>query len=342
MAVPESNSQPVPELLQPIPPLTAEEEDAIIHTRITNDERPLRRVVKKFHNYASLVHHPLVPPSSSGTVEDAREAFLIELSSFELALKKSMMVCEAERRQVEEYQRERGKIEKEHDALRSQIEELKVALEHAHMERKRKVEYDTIAEKINTLPSREELEQAIRLLENDMAAINAEHETQDRIIRGQKTALDSIIMDLSSLRLMGKDKESGTSSLGTPAATPAPDGTEADDNLPNMRDSLQIVDEGLDEDEKETGEVAEEKEDGEDDQSIGTPLSSKLNPAANEFAPRSHTPSSLRPPEEEEDDDIEMGEVAEDPKVKAKKAREELEEGEASDASSALSDPPDD
>lgn len=49
--------------------------------------------------------------------------------------------------------------EKEHDALRSQIEELKVALEHAHMERKRKVEYDTIAEKINTLPSREELEQ---------------------------------------------------------------------------------------------------------------------------------------------------------------------------------------
>lgn len=181
---------------------------------------------------------------------------------------------------------------------------------------------------------------AIRSLENDMAAINAEHETQDRIIRGQKTALDSIVMDLSSLRLMGKDKESATSGLGTPAATPAPDGTEADDNLPNMRDSSQIVDEGLDEDEKETGEVAEEKEDGEDDQSIGTSLSSKLNPAVNEFAPSSHTPSSLRPPEE--DDDIEMGEVAEDPKVKAKKAREELEEGEASDASSALSDPPDD
>jgi THO complex subunit 7 len=67
-------------------------------------------VVKKFHNYASLVHHPLVPPGSSATVEDAREAFLIELASFELALKKSMMVCEAERRQVEEYQRERERI----------------------------------------------------------------------------------------------------------------------------------------------------------------------------------------------------------------------------------------
>jgi THO complex subunit 7 len=54
--------------------------------------------------------------------------------------------------------------EKEHDALRGQIDELKVALEHAHMERKRKVEYDLISEKINTLPSREELEQCVMLV----------------------------------------------------------------------------------------------------------------------------------------------------------------------------------
>jgi len=177
-----------------------------------------------------------------------------------------------------------------------------------------------------------------------MAAINSEHETQDRIIRGQKTALDSIVMDLGSLRLMGKDKESTTSRLGTPAATtPFPDGTEGDDALSVLRDSSHVVDEGMIEDEeKETGEVAEEKEDGEDDESDDIPLSSNLSPTARDFAPMSHTPSSLHPQPPEEDDDIEMGEVAEDPKVKSKKAREELEEGEASDASSALSDPPDD
>jgi THO complex subunit 7 len=186
------------------------------------------------------------------------------------------------------------------------------------------------------------LVRAIRSLENDKTAINAEHETQDRIIRGQKTALDGIVMDLSSLRLMGKDKESTISRLGTPSATPAPDDTEADDALPIMRDSSQAVDDGMVEEEKETGEVAEEKEDGEDDESDDIPLSSNLNPAAKEFAPGSHTPLSLHPQPPEEDDDIEMGEVAEDPKVKAKRAREELEEGEASDASSALSDPPDD
>ncbi|KIM68844.1 hypothetical protein SCLCIDRAFT_1209049 [Scleroderma citrinum Foug A] len=94
-----------------IPPLSVEDEDAIIHTRITNDERPLRRIVKKFHTYASLAFASPVHSSHAGnSIDDAREAFLIELSSFELSLKKSLMVCEAESRQVEEYQRERQRI----------------------------------------------------------------------------------------------------------------------------------------------------------------------------------------------------------------------------------------
>lgn len=43
-------------------------------------------------------------------VDDAREAFLVELASFQLLLKKSVMTCEAESRQVEDYQKERLKI----------------------------------------------------------------------------------------------------------------------------------------------------------------------------------------------------------------------------------------
>jgi hypothetical protein len=48
--------------------------------------------------------------------------------------------------------------DEEHGTLKLQIEELKVALEHAQMLRRRKIEYDAVAEKVNTLPSREELE----------------------------------------------------------------------------------------------------------------------------------------------------------------------------------------
>lgn len=89
--------------------------DQIILARISIDERPLRRMIKRFHSYTSLSHTPIIPALTGGTamptsVEDAREGFLVELATFQLMLKKSVMICEAEARQVEEYQRERQSL----------------------------------------------------------------------------------------------------------------------------------------------------------------------------------------------------------------------------------------
>ncbi|TCD63961.1 Biotin/lipoate A/B protein ligase [Steccherinum ochraceum] len=249
--------------------MTPQQEDSIIHTRITNDEKALRRVTKRFHAYTAVAYNSGAqsPPIASSSAGDARDAFLVELASFHLSLKKSLMVCEAEARQVEEYQRERERLETEQGNLKDEIEELKISLEQAQLERKRKMEYDVIAEKVNALPTRDELEQSIRSLENDMTAIRAEQDTQSRTIQAQKTRLDMI----------------STSRPSTPHLPP------------------------------------------------GTPI-----------------PGPLERKEEGEEEDIEMGELAEEPKSngngkkKAKPEPEELEEGEASDLSSELSDPPDD
>ncbi|KAJ7129506.1 Tho complex subunit 7-domain-containing protein [Mycena epipterygia] len=306
---------------QPIalPPLTTDEEDQIILARITNDERPLRRVIKKFHNYTALSHTPVVTPVPAPgvaptSIEDAREAFLVELASFQLMLRKSVMICEAEARQVEEYQREKERINDEHGTLRGQIEQLKTGLEHEQMLRRRKMEYDFVAEKVNTLPSREELEQSIKSLENDMAAIRAEHDTQNRTIQAQKSALDTIIAELGSLRFMGKDRETAASSDPSPRDTPGP---ETAGEAPVAAESA-------------SGPEKMEVEEGEEE----TVPDSVLLPANNGV-----------------EDDIEMGEV-EEPKNRSKKKREEeleegeasegeASEGEASDVSSALSEPPD-
>jgi len=235
------------------------------------------------------------------------------------------MVCEAEARQVEEYYRERQRIEDEHGSLKGQIEQLKIFLEHAQVERKRKIEYDSFAEKINTLPSRAELERSIQLLENDMVAIRADQEAQSRHLQTQRASLVSIITDLGSLRLMSKDTEAEPSHPGTPdpdaAATSEADASRSSPAV-LAANGESDREEGEEAEEGEAEEVERHQEDGSAPPSIVV-----------------HDPPS------NSDDDIEMGELAEEREpVRGKKKlrREDLEEGEASDESSELSELPDD
>jgi len=319
-------------------------------------------VTKKFHSYTGIAYNPGVSPplGASSSVDDARDAFLVELASFHLSLKKSLMVCEAEARQVEEYQKERERIAMEQINLKDEIETLKTSLEQAQLERKRKMEYDVIAEKINALPTREELEQSIRSLESDMAAIRMEHEDQYRTIQVQRTKLSTAVADLQELRLIGKPEYEQDTTDATANGAEA-EGEEVSRTVTpaavvETSGDVEMSDANA---RAESGELREEKEDGEqgaesDEDDIPLAKAVSLNPSARPFLPRSSTSRPSTPliasssgpnskkEEGEEEEDIEMGELAEEPKKKVKPEPEELEEGEASDLSSELSEPPDD
>ena len=145
-----------------------------------------------------------------------------------------------------------------------------------------------------------------------MAAIRTEHETQNRLIQNQKSSLDGIIADLGSLRVFGKEQEAETPISQSLRGTPAPDGPPA---FPDA-DVASIPDSSFN-----SNANAEE---GGDDKKTSSECTSEGLVS-----------------EDAVDDDIEMGEVEEDPKEKnKKKLREELEEGEATDASSELSELP--
>ncbi|THG96367.1 hypothetical protein EW026_g5459 [Hermanssonia centrifuga] len=183
------------------------------------------------------------------------------------------------------------------------------------------MEYDLIAEKINALPSREELEQSIRVLENDMHAIHAEHEDQTRVLHAQQTALGVVISNIQDLRLMGKQDVEVPEASRT--NSPAPDTQGGEPADVEMETDTR----------EETGEIEDNKEEGENsrDSDDDVPLSKKhLNPSAKSFLP--HSSSS---PQLEAEEPIEK-------LIKKKIREEELEEGEASDMSSELSEPPDD
>ena len=202
-----------------------------------------------------------------------------------------------------------------------------------------------------------------------MAAIRADQEAQSRHLQSQRASLISIISDLGSLRLMTKDTEAEPSRPGTPDLDAATSETEVTRSPP----AIAVISDESSKEEGEEGEAEEgetdegEKRQGDGQSSDDIPLSITLNPRAPIFLPSRDTtpvvyssrltrlhpnpigsgPSSTPPhrSQEKSDDDIEMGELAEEReplRVKKRPRREDLEEGEASDESSELSDPPDD
>ena len=226
-----------------------------------------------------------------------------------------------------------------------------------------------IAEKVNSLPSREELEQSVtrrhsRLrhlltimlirsilsLENDMAAIRAEHENQDRVLQAQKAALDIVIRDISQLRLMGK-QDVAEDSTPAPETQPGDEDVEMDGSASvRTREESGELKEDAESSRQPSKKPAADGHDSEDDIPLAKAV---LNPAARSFVPSSRTDTPLTAalrstpaqltPKIPDEDDIEMGEIEDSKDTKKKKAREEeLEEGEASDESSELSEPPDD
>ncbi len=213
--------------------------------------------------------------------------------------------------------------------------------------------------RLDTLP------RSIQLLENDMAAIRADQEAQGRHLQVQRASLVSIISDLGSLRLMTKDTEVEPSHPGTPD----PDAVTSEADVSRSPPAVVAAngesdrEEGEEAEEGEAEEVERRQEDGQSSDDV--PLSIALNSRARTTLPsrnsapvtecltRSHfNPTGSAPPSivihdtlSNSDDDIEMGELAEEREPirgKKKLRREELEEGEASDESSELSDLPDD
>lgn len=208
---------------------------------------------------------------------------------------------------------------------------------------------------------------SMQLLENDMAAIRADQEAQSRHLQTQRASLVSIISDLGSLRLMTKDAETEPSHQGTPD----PDAATSEADVSRSPPPVVVVngesdrEEGEEAEEGEAEESEKRHEDGQssDDVALSRTLNSRARttpPSRNsapiiqprQLAPLRFNPTGSAPPSivthdlpSNSDDDIEMGELAEErepSRGKRKLRREELEEGEASDESSELSDPPDD
>jgi THO complex subunit 7 len=150
-----------------------------------NNDKAINKLMKRLQaylarNFAYISYQNNPDPSLASLVtleevENARDEFLVELASFRLSMRKNTIVIDAEARQAQQYKNETESISmfrvklfagqrltiayeaREHEATKLDIENLRLTLEQEQTFRKRKQEYDLVAEKINDYPSRVEL-----------------------------------------------------------------------------------------------------------------------------------------------------------------------------------------
>lgn len=332
---------------------TYDEEDELIISRMANDEKILRRLAKRFRTLSSVANSTEQAPSphlSSALamsreqqLRELQESFLLDVDAFETMLLKNQQVCLAEDRMVQQYEAENELIANEHTALEAEIAQLKTELVEAQLTRKRRMEYDAVAEQINKFSSRADLEKAVGVLEEEVSVARTERDKLKEEFISRKLEFDLIVTSLQDIRARG---------LGKVDANALQDGA-ADEEGNEMKPNASL-NPNAKPFQPSAGLLTPHSGMPSRPSTPSVPAGGSSHLAVPAYLQRNgsragSTRSSPVPPTQstaKPDDDIEMGEVAEDaPNAsppKSRRPKEELEEGEASDMSSELSEPPED
>ncbi len=152
-----------------IQPLSSEQQEAVIKSRMQVDERTLRRVVKKL----TL----LLSSTDAEVVAASRLSFQSELEAFRLQLARlSSIARNTSEVEISSYTHELSEIESEQEATQARIHALKRRLDEVRRERKNKLEYDVVAGEIVKLPTRAELDESLARLREQLDQVRAERE----------------------------------------------------------------------------------------------------------------------------------------------------------------------
>lgn len=176
-----------------IQPLSSEQQEAVIKSRMQVDERTLRRVVKKL----TL----LLSSTDAEVVAASRLSFQSELEAFRLQLARlSSIARNTSEVEISSYTHELSEIESEQEATQARIHALKRRLDEVRRERKNKLEYDVVAGEIVKLPTRAELDESLARLREQLDQVRAEREKYTHMSHDAAQRMRGVIDGLEALR----------------------------------------------------------------------------------------------------------------------------------------------
>ncbi|KAF9115406.1 THO complex subunit 7 [Mortierella sp. AM989] len=172
-----------------------DQDEETIRTRLSVNERPLRRLASRFHKWAKAI--------STGTneeIEKELQNLLHEVSHFELTLSKTKLVTEMAERERLNYDQEQRRTEASIARLQEELGTLARDLEVAKQERANKIQYDQLATEVSQFPSRESSEASILSLRAEIQELENEAVQQSMVMELRKKQFFTALLCLQSIQ----------------------------------------------------------------------------------------------------------------------------------------------
>lgn len=127
----------------------------------TGDDRRINMLLKSFIKWIN----------SSDVDNTLHERMLSQLAQCEFAQKKSRLVSNMSREELDSYEKLSKEIEIQIEEAKEDIEKTKIELQEAKRVRKNRIEYDVLAKVINEQPDRLETDIKLATLQQELATL---------------------------------------------------------------------------------------------------------------------------------------------------------------------------
>jgi len=165
-------------------------DEDIIRARLLVDDRPLKRLIKKFYNVSTC---------NTAELDAAFAQFILELDSQDVLFQAKNRTSSIAGEERQTYEQEIAKIERQTAESEQVIADLKVQLALAQETRRNKIVYDSIAKEALKLPSRAHSAENIARLTTELKDLEAEQERYAATWAGRQQAFDAIVQSLEEL-----------------------------------------------------------------------------------------------------------------------------------------------
>lgn len=158
----------------------------------TGDDRRINMLLKSFIKWINS-------PDVDNTLH---ERMLSQLAQCEFAQKKSRLVSNMSREELESYEQLSKEIEIQIEEAKKDIERTKAELQDAKRVRKNRIEYDVLAKVINEQPDRLETDIKLATLRQELGSLKEKSEQLEQKLEMRRKQFHVLISSIHSLQSM--------------------------------------------------------------------------------------------------------------------------------------------